>query len=56
MAEVATSHSVSSFVFPEMHQQVNEKLGYAKDYKYTPLEDDSDQEYLPAKLKGKKFL
>lgn len=32
------------------------ELGYAKDYKYTPLEDDSDQEYLPAKLKGKKFL
>ena len=31
-------------------------LGYAKDYKYTPLEDDSGQEYLPDKLKGKKFL
>jgi putative ATPase len=31
-------------------------LGYAKDYKYTPLEDDSGQEYLPEKLKGKKFF
>ncbi|HBA36508.1 TPA: AAA family ATPase [Candidatus Falkowbacteria bacterium] len=31
-------------------------LGYAKDYKYTPLEDDSRQEYLPDKLKGRKFL
>jgi len=31
-------------------------LGYAKDYKYTPLEDDSNQEYLPDKIKGKKFL
>ena len=32
------------------------ELGYGQDYKYTPLEDDSSQEYLPAKLKGKKFL
>jgi putative ATPase len=31
-------------------------LDYGKDYKYTPLEDDSKQEYLPDKLKGKKFL
>jgi len=31
-------------------------LGYSKDYKYTPLEDDSNQEYLPDKLKGKKFF
>jgi putative ATPase len=31
-------------------------LGYSKGYKYTPLEDDSNQEYLPDKLKGKKFL
>ncbi len=31
-------------------------LGYGKDYKYTPLEDDSEQEYLPEKLKGRKFL
>ena len=28
-------------------------LGYGKDYKYTPKEDDSGQEYLPDKLKGK---
>jgi len=31
-------------------------LGYGKDYKYTPLEDDRQQEYLPEKLKRKKFL
>jgi len=31
-------------------------LGYGKDYKYTPLEDDRRQEYLPDKLKRKKFL
>ncbi len=31
-------------------------LDYGKDYKYTPLEDDSQQEYLPDKIKGKKFL
>jgi putative ATPase len=32
------------------------ELDYGKGYKYTPLEDDSLQEYLPAKLKGRKFL
>lgn len=31
-------------------------IGYGRDYKYTPLEDDSRQEYLPDKLKGRKFL
>jgi len=31
-------------------------LGYSKDYKYTPLEDDSKQSYLPDKIKNKKFL
>jgi len=31
-------------------------LGYGKNYKYTPLEDDSNQEYLPAALKGRKFF
>lgn len=31
-------------------------LGYSKNYKYTPLEDDSSQEYLPEKLRGRKFL
>jgi len=31
-------------------------LGYGKDYKYTPLEDSSDQEYFPDKLKGQKYL
>ncbi|MDA3802467.1 MAG: replication-associated recombination protein A [Patescibacteria group bacterium] len=32
------------------------EIGYGKDYKYTPLEDDSTQEYLPEELKGRKFL
>ncbi|MFA7087815.1 MAG: replication-associated recombination protein A [Patescibacteria group bacterium] len=31
-------------------------LGYSKNYKYTPLEDDSEQEYLPDKLKGRRFI
>jgi putative ATPase len=31
-------------------------IGYSKGYKYTPLEDDSNQEYMPEKIKGKKFL
>ncbi|MFP4514500.1 MAG: replication-associated recombination protein A [Parcubacteria group bacterium] len=32
------------------------KLDYGKGYKYSPLEDSTDQEYLPEKIKGKKFL
>jgi putative ATPase len=32
------------------------KLNYGQGYKYTPLEDDSKQEYLPDKIKNKKFL
>lgn len=31
-------------------------IGYAKGYKYTPKEDSSDQQYLPDKIKNKKFL
>ena len=31
-------------------------IGYGKGYKHTPLEDDSNQEYMPEKLKGIKFL
>lgn len=31
-------------------------IGYGQGYKYTPLEDDSGQEYLPEKIKGKKFI
>jgi len=31
-------------------------LGYGENYKYTPLEDDSNQSYLPSKIKNKKFL
>ena len=33
-----------------------EKLGYGKGYKYTPLEDSSAQEYLPEKIKNKKYF
>ena len=32
------------------------KLGYGKNYKYTPLEDSSEQEYLPKELKRKKYF
>ncbi len=32
------------------------KLGYAKDYKYTPLEDSSEQSYLPELIAQKKFF
>ncbi|MFC1608591.1 replication-associated recombination protein A [Patescibacteria group bacterium] len=30
-------------------------LGYGKGYKYTPKEDSSNQQYLPDRLKGKKY-
>lgn len=32
------------------------ELGYSQGYKYTPLEDDSRQEYLPEKLRGRQYL
>jgi putative ATPase len=31
-------------------------LNYGKDYKYTPLEDSSEQTYLPEELKGRKYF
>lgn len=31
-------------------------LGYGKDYKYTPLEDSSDQKYLPEEIREHKYL
>lgn len=31
-------------------------LGYGKNYKYTPEEDSSDQEYLPPDLRNRKYL
>jgi len=31
-------------------------LDYGKNYKYTPLQDDANQEYLPDKIKHKKFF
>lgn len=33
-----------------------EKLGYGKGYKYTPVEGSEGQEYLPAKLRNKKYI
>lgn len=33
-----------------------EKLGYGKGYKYTPLEDSTGQQYMPDKLKNKKYI
>ena len=32
------------------------ELGYGKDYKYTPLEDSSDQQYFPEELKNRKYI
>jgi len=32
------------------------ELDYGKGYKYTPLEDSSEQEYLPTELKGRKYI
>lgn len=32
------------------------ELGYGKDYKYSPKEDSSDQEYLPDKIKDHKYF
>jgi putative ATPase len=31
-------------------------LGYGKNYKYTPLEDSTNQEYLPKELRNKKYI
>jgi putative ATPase len=31
-------------------------LSYGKGYKYTPLEDSSEQEYLPKELSNRKYL
>lgn len=31
-------------------------LGYGKDYKYTPFEDSSDQNYLPEQLKTRNYI
>lgn len=31
-------------------------LGYGKNYKYSPLEDDTGQDYLPEKIRTKNFL
>jgi len=33
-----------------------QELGYAKSYKYTPLEDSSEQDYLPKELTGKRYF
>ncbi len=33
-----------------------QELGYSKGYKYTPLEDSSDQVYLPQELKNRKYI
>lgn len=33
-----------------------QKIGYGKGYKYTPMEDSTNQQYLPNELKDKKYL
>ncbi len=35
--------------------ELMKSIGYAKNYKYTPVENDSNQEYLPKGLKSKEF-
>ncbi|HOZ36389.1 MAG TPA: replication-associated recombination protein A [bacterium] len=35
--------------------QLMKNIGYGKNYKYTPLQDSSGQEYLPKELKGRKY-
>jgi len=33
-----------------------QELGYGKNYKYTPLVDSSDQEYLPTEIRDHKYI
>jgi len=57
MSEIASSGNLPVPLYlRNAPTKLMKDLGYAKDYKYTPLEDDSNQEYLPDKIKGKKFL
>lgn len=57
MAEVASSGNLPVPLYlRNAPTKLMKDLGYSKNYKYTPLEDDSQQEYLPEKLKGRKFL
>jgi putative ATPase len=57
MSEIASSGNLPVPLYlRNAPTKLMKDLGYAKDYKYTPLEDDSNQEYLPEKIKGKKFL
>jgi putative ATPase len=56
-AEVATSGNLPVPLYlRNAPTKLMKEIGYGKDYKYTPLQDDSSQEYLPDKLKGRKFL
>lgn len=36
--------------------KIMEGLGYGKNYKYSPIDDDNQQTYLPDKIKNKKFI
>lgn len=56
-AEVETSGNLPvPFYLRNATTKLLKEIGYGKDYKYTPVEDDSSQEYMPEKIKGKKFL
>lgn len=56
-AEVATSGNLPvPLHLRNAPTKLMSELGYGKDYKYTPVEDDSDQEYLPEAIRGKKFV
>lgn len=57
MAEVRESGNLSvPLHLRNAPTKLMKDLNYGKGYKYTPLEDDSDQEYLPEALQGRKFL
>jgi len=57
MAEVAESGNLPVPIhMRNAPRKLMKVLNYGKGYKYTPLEDDSKQEYLPEKLKGRKFI
>ncbi len=57
MAEVEKSGNLPiPFHLRNAPTKFMKEIGYGKNYKYTPIEDDSNQEYLPDKIKGKKFL
>jgi len=57
MAEVGESGNLPvPFHLRNAPTKLMKDLGYSKNYKYSPLEDDSSQSYLPDKIKNKSFF